>query len=109
MKIKHYLLPLCLVSTLVGCGTGSISFREMSSAYREVVEGYSNDNILLNIVRSSKTMPLSFLDIPSVMGTGAVSGSLNLGGTMYNANPASIAGFSRAAVTANQMLRELLA
>lgn len=93
MKIKHYLLPLCLASTLVGCGTGSISFREMSSAYREVVEGYSNDNILLNIVRSSKTMPLSFLDIPSVMGTGAVSGSLNLGGTMYNANPASIAGF----------------
>lgn len=93
MKIPRYFFTLCLASTLMGCGTGSVSFREMSSAYREVVEGYSNDNILLNIVRSSKTMPLSFLDIPSVIGTGSVSGSLSLGGTMYNTNPASIAGF----------------
>lgn len=93
MKIKYYLLPLCLASILSGCGTGSVSFREMSSAYREVVEGYSNDNILLNIVRSSKTMPLSFLDIPSVIGTGSVSGSLSLGGTMFSSNPASVAGF----------------
>lgn len=44
----------------------------MSSAYREVIESYSNDNILLNVIRSSKNMPLSFLDIPSVIGTGNV-------------------------------------
>ena len=55
----------------------------MSSAYREVVERYSNDNILLNVVRSSKNMPLSFLDIPSVIGTGSVLSSAGV--TSYQA------------------------
>jgi hypothetical protein len=36
-----------------GDSTRSASFKEMSSSYREVVEQYSNDNILLNIIRAS--------------------------------------------------------
>lgn len=68
-------VPILLVSLITGCAglTNSTSFREMSSAYRDVLEQYSNDNILLNIVRSSQSMPVSFLDMPSVMGSGAVS------------------------------------
>ena len=72
MKI-HVLATIGIIGLTAGCTSiNSTSFSDMSSAYREVVESYSNDNILLNIVRSSKNMPLSFLDIPSVIGTGNV-------------------------------------
>lgn len=67
------LSTIALVGALTGCtGINSSSFSDMSTAYRQIVENYSNENILLNIVRSSKNMPLSFLDIPSVIGTGNV-------------------------------------
>ena len=71
-------LPLLLIgsSMLAGCTSmQKSSFKEMSAAYREVVEQYSNDNILLNIVRSSRNMPMSFLDIPTVAGSGTWSAS----------------------------------
>jgi hypothetical protein len=65
----------------------------MSHAYREVVESYSNDNILINIARASKKMPVSFLDIPSIMGTGSVSADVGLSATVYSGNPGSLGGF----------------
>ena len=72
MRIKAF-SAIALVCAATGCtGINSSSFSDMSTAYRQVVENYSNENILLNIVRSSKNMPLSFLDIPSVIGTGNV-------------------------------------
>ena len=72
MKIYH-LAAFGLLSVMTGCtAINSTSFSDLSSAYREVVEEYSNNNILLNIVRTSKNMPMSFLDIPSVIGTGSV-------------------------------------
>lgn len=72
MRIKT-ISSIALIGALSGCtGINSSSFGDMSTAYRQVVENYSNENILLNIVRSSKNMPLSFLDIPSVIGTGNV-------------------------------------
>ncbi|QWD86073.1 hypothetical protein AOC19_04230 [Polynucleobacter asymbioticus] len=83
MKIRA-LATISILGLITGCTTiNSTSFSDMSSAYREVVESYSNDNILLNIVRSSKNMPLSFLDIPSVIGTGNVLA--NAGVTSYQA------------------------
>jgi hypothetical protein len=89
-------LPVLLVSVLTGCGalTNSTSFREMSSAYRDVLEQYANDNVLLNIVRASKAMPVSFLDMPSVTGSGNVTGSLSAGPTITGVAPgSSVAGF----------------
>ena len=72
MRIKT-VSAIALIGALSGCtGINSSSFGDMSTAYRQVVENYSNENILLNVVRSSKNMPLSFLDIPSVIGTGNV-------------------------------------
>jgi hypothetical protein len=65
----------------------------MSSAYREVVETYSNDNILINIVRASQKMPVSFLDIPSIMGTGNVSAGAGMSAVAYGADPGSVSGF----------------
>ncbi len=90
------LVPLLFISVLTGCAglTNSTSFREMSSAYREVLEQYANDNVLLNIVRSSKSMPVSFLDMPSVMGSGGISNSLQAGPSIYGVAPgSSLAGF----------------
>ena len=65
----------------------------MSSGYRGVVEQYTNDNILLNIVRTSQNMPMSFLDIPSIVGTGSVTGSASLGADIKSTDPVSIGGF----------------
>lgn len=79
---------------LTGCAsTGSSSFRDMSTAYRDVLETYANDNILLNIVRSSQHMPMSFLDMPSVVGSGNVSAGATLGATIVSATPSSVPGF----------------
>lgn len=90
------LLAACLLS---GCAsTGSSSFRDMSTAYREVLETYANDNILLNIVRSSQHMPMSFLDMPSVVGSGNVSAGAMVGATIISATPSSVPGFFTGAI-----------
>jgi hypothetical protein len=89
MKIRFIALA-SLACLSAGCTSiNSTSFSNMSSAYREVIETYTNDNILLNIIRSSKNMPMSFLDIPSVIGTGNVLA--NAGVTSYQAGiPTSV-------------------
>lgn len=96
MKSIFTTLMISALTLLTGCigSTNSVSFREMSSAYREVLEQYANDNLLLNVARSSKRMPLSFLDMPSVTGSGAINSTLGIGGTMASLAPASsVAGF----------------
>jgi len=81
MRIKT-VSAIALIGALSGCtGINSSSFGDMSTAYRQVVENYSNENILLNVVRSSKNMPLSFLDIPSVIGTGNVMANAGMNTT----------------------------
>ena len=98
---KLILAPCAAVVLLSGCApTGSSSFRDMSAAYRDVLESYANDNVLLNIVRSSKNMPVSFLDMPSVIGTGSVGVNAGIGGTVLSKAPSSVAGFFSADPTA---------
>ncbi|MGV0963350.1 MAG: hypothetical protein ACOYBT_05590 [Polynucleobacter sp.] len=84
------LLSLSMVATLAGCvSIQSANFRDTSSAYRDVVEQYANDNILLNIVRASKDMPMSFLDIPSVVGSGSYTGTAGISSSTTLANAQS--------------------
>ncbi|MDN3988593.1 hypothetical protein [Zwartia vadi] len=91
---KLILVPLAAIVTLSGCApTGSSTFRQMSSAYREVLEEYANDNVLLNIIRSSKNMPVSFLDMPSVIGTGNVGVNAGLNTSIFSNAPGSVTGF----------------
>ncbi len=93
---RHYLRAALLVLCVILAGCGSInksSFREMSTSYRELVEEYTNDNLLMNIVRSSEDMPLSFLDIPSVTGSGSVSPGASASMTGISAQPSSRLGF----------------
>lgn len=71
----------------------------MSASYQTVVEEYQINNILLNIVRGSQNMPLSFLDIPSVVGTGSISESPSLSASFASVAPSSIGGFFSAAAS----------
>lgn len=88
------MLVLSGAIVLGGCTPiNSSSFRDMSSAYRDVLEGYANDNVLLNVVRASKRMPVSFLEMPSVVGSGNVSTGAGVGGTVYSAAPTTLGGF----------------
>jgi hypothetical protein len=92
------MLALTGALILSGCNSiNSASFREMSSAYRDVAAGYANDNVLLNIVRASRRMPVTFLEIPSVMGTGSTSAGGALGASVNSLNPNSVPGFFSAA------------
>jgi hypothetical protein len=101
-RLQQKLLLSAVAVILSGCGvTGSTSFKEMSSAYRDVVEQYSNDNILLNIVRVSQNMPMSFLDIPSVVGSGTIVRNVNASTTFFTNNPSSVPGFFSPGNTAN--------
>jgi hypothetical protein len=87
------MIKLLLISSLfflAGCvSTQSANFRDTSSAYRDVVEQYANDNILLNIVRASKDMPMSFLDIPSVVGSGSYTGTAGISSSTTLSNTQS--------------------
>lgn len=94
----HSIKAVCslavLSAILTGCGlTGSTSFQAMSTSYREVLEGYANDNILINVIRASEKLPMSFLDMPSVIGTGSISATAGIATNIMSTNPASIAGF----------------
>lgn len=94
--IRYFYLLVCGVvslSILVGCAVPSPSFSDMSQVYQSEVEKYQNNNLLLNIVRASKNMPLSFLDIPNVIGTGSLSETAGLGAFIYGGAPSSIGGF----------------
>jgi hypothetical protein len=97
---KLVLAPIAAAIALSGCApTGSSSFRDMSAAYRDVLEDYANDNVLLNIIRSSKQMPVSFLDMPSVIGTGSVGVSAGVNSSIASRAPNAVTGFFSAAAT----------
>ena len=91
MRAWRRLILIAMLGVTSGCTSiNSTSFNNMSSAYRDAVEGYSNDNILLNIVRASKNMPMSFLDIPSVIGTGNVVTEANLATAQTSAGTTAV-------------------
>jgi len=63
------------ITILVGGCTTPVTpdFTEMSARYAAILEQYQLNSILINIVRASNERPLSFLDIPSINGSGSVS------------------------------------
>lgn len=77
---------------LAGCGNlNSLNFKGLASSYREVLEAYSIENILINVVRASEQLPLSFLEVPTVVGTGLASSQAGLGSTVMSTNAGSFA------------------
>ncbi len=57
-------------------------FTEMSANYANILEQYQINSILINVVRASNDRPLSFLDIPSINGSGNVSNAPSISGSM---------------------------
>jgi hypothetical protein len=92
IKLKKYLALLPL-SMLTACVVAP-SFSDMSQAYQTEVARYSNNNLLLNVVRSSKQMPMSFLDIPSVLGSGSIGTSASLMDQWYSTGLFSAASYA---------------
>ena len=72
-------ISACLLAlSLSSCTLLTPEFSEMSATYAEVVEKYQTNNILVNVARASQQRPLSFLDIPTVIGSGSVSASAGI-------------------------------
>ncbi len=78
---------------LAGCGQLSPSIGSMSKAYQAVIERTERDSTLLNIVRASKSYPLSFVTIPSITGSGSAVETVGLTGNLIATTPNSAIGF----------------
>jgi hypothetical protein len=68
-----------------GCSAINPSFMSMTQQYAIEAEKYNNNQVLLNLVRASKGMPLSFMDIPNIIGSGSVQTSPGSG--RFSARP----------------------
>ena len=89
-SLRALLASAGLCASLIGCAVPNPKMDDMAAQYQNTVEQYNFNNILLNIVRGSDNLPLSFLDIPSIIGTGNFSagsgaflGSSALNGPLY--------------------------
>lgn len=82
-KLKK-LISACVVVFFLGGCTAPVTpdFTEMSANYASILEQYQLNSILINIVRASNERPLSFLDIPSINGSGNISTSPSLSGSL---------------------------
>jgi len=95
--LKRALAVATSCAFISGCAVRGPSFSSMAAEYQNTVEQYNFNNILLNVVRASDGLPLSFLDIPSIVGTGSFSASIgstwqnsNLGAGLFNAATSSL-------------------
>lgn len=83
LRLKKLFICLSVVFSFAGCTTPvTPDFTEMSANYASILEQYQLNSILINIIRASKERPLSFLDIPSINGSGNVSTSPSLSASL---------------------------
>ena len=60
--------------TLTACGsTLAPDFGEMSEKYANILEQYQINMLFVNILRASENRPVSFLDMPSINGSGSIT------------------------------------
>jgi len=82
MKYQKKLVIILFSSMLLnGCSGPIPNFYDMSSSYAIALGKYQQNNIFLNVVRASEKMPMNFLDIPSILGTGMLTVSPNVTGS----------------------------
>jgi hypothetical protein len=83
MKYRKKIGIVLFLSTLLnGCSSTKPNFYDMSASYAIALGQYQQNNIFLNIVRASEKMPMSFLDIPSILGTGMLTVSPSVTGSV---------------------------
>lgn len=97
-KLKKFTLAITASLTITACTTPvTPDFADMSANYANILEQYQLNSILINIIRASNERPLSFLDIPSINGSGNVSTSPSISGSMngfVSGLPGGIAGLT---------------
>src|SRR5690348_3067412 len=77
-ELKRASVIMCLVSlSLLGC-TSFDPLDNRAENFNLSATDYSNNAILLNVIRASLLEPLTFVTITSVDGTGSASGNLGL-------------------------------
>jgi hypothetical protein len=82
-KFRSCFLVCSAVGVLTSCTTPvTPDFTEMSANYAGILEQYQLNSILINIIRASSERPLSFLDIPSINGSGNVTTSPSLSASL---------------------------
>ena len=87
IKLPRFFFILVFISTLSGCTTPvTPDFAEMSKKYAILLEQYQINNLFMNIIRSYEGHPLSFLDMPNIIGSGSVSHSASVNGTISSAS-----------------------
>ena len=85
VRVAIALLPAIVC---VGCTTPyTPDFAGMSASYAQTVEQYQINSVLMNIDRAAGQRPLSFLDIPSITGTGSVTNAPTVAAVFSNAVP----------------------
>ena len=77
----------------------------MTAAYAGSMEVHSRNNILTNIMRAAFDMPMTFTDIPTVLGQGLTQGQAGLTGNIMSMDPSTLAGFFSAAPQSNATLQ----
>ena len=92
--------PIALVGValLCGCSQTNPTFESMSQSYQRTLEKYDRNSLLLNIVRASKEFPLNFLAVPSITGTGSISGNVGIYASVISNVPGEVNGFFSAGV-----------
>jgi hypothetical protein len=86
---------------LTGCSTVGPSFNDMTKAYTASIEQHTRDNILVNMMRAGFDMPMTFTDIPSVLGTGIVGTEAGLSVNNLSTSPGSLASYFSAGAGSN--------
>lgn len=89
---KALVISACLLF-ITGCSQLNPSVDDMSKSYQTVIEKFERNSLFLNVVRSSKNLPLSFMSIPSITGTGSVGETVGLSANVVSAVPTTPAGF----------------
>lgn len=93
LNIRKY-LTLSMACFLLGGCTSTLTpdFGQMSAKYANSLEQYQINMIFQNILRASENRPISFLDMPTINGSGSigvtpsVSGFFTGGAIPYNAS-----------------------
>ncbi len=98
-------LSAAALLALSGCKSIGPDFNEMTAAYAGSMEVHSRNNILTNIMRAAFDMPMTFTDIPTVLGQGLTQGQAGLTGNIMSMDPSTLAGFFSAAPQSNYTLQ----
>jgi len=106
MSIRSMLggLSVAAVLTLTGCKSIGPDFNEMTAAYTGSMEVHLRNTILINIMRAAYDMPMTFTDIPTVLGQGIAQGQAGLTANIMSLDPSTFAGFFSAAPQSNASL-----